>query len=76
VIVAVDASVLVAHLDEREVVLGSDVATQLALLRAQAGLKLPDCCVLLAARDAPAQSVATFDERHAKVVRGLGLQVR
>jgi predicted nucleic acid-binding protein len=128
VIVAVDASVLIAHLDERdghhdaatqllldaagcelvaspitvaevlvgparagrlsetqsmldalavrEVALGSDAATQLALVRAQTGLKLPDCCVLLTARDAPAQSVATFDERLAKVVRGLGLHVR
>jgi predicted nucleic acid-binding protein len=60
----------------REVPLGPDAALRLALLRAQTGLKLPDCCVLLAAHDAHAQSVATFDERLAAVAREVGLDVR
>ena len=60
----------------REVALGTDAALRLALLRAQTGLKLPDCCVLLAAADASAQSIATFDDRLAKVARDSGIAVR
>ena len=47
---------------------------RLALLRAETGLKLPDCCVLLAAEQSGA-AVATFDDRLAGAVtrRGLGL---
>lgn len=37
-------------------------AAGLAQLRASTGLKMPDCCVLLAARDADA-TVASFDAR-------------
>ncbi|MBA3991618.1 MAG: type II toxin-antitoxin system VapC family toxin [Actinomycetota bacterium] len=40
----------------------SDTAARLARLRATTGLKMPDCCVLLAAEDAAA-SLATFDNR-------------
>lgn len=40
----------------------SDSAVKLALLRAGAGLKMPDCCVLLAAQTAGAR-VASFDDR-------------
>lgn len=71
-----EAQGLLDALGVREVALGADAALRLALLRAQTGLKLPGCCVLLAAHDAPAQAVATFDERLATVARGIGLRVR
>lgn len=53
-----------------------DAAVQLAGLRAETMLKLPDCCVLLAARTAGADSVATFDGRLAQVVKAQGLRVK
>lgn len=56
-----------------EVPLAPDAAPRLAELRADTNLKLPDCCVLLAARDAPAQAILTFDERLAGVAERLGL---
>jgi len=71
-----EAQAVLDALGVREVALGSDASLRLALLRAQTGLKLPDCCVLLAAHDASAQVLATFDERLAGVARRLGMQVR
>jgi hypothetical protein len=56
-----------------EVPLGVDAASRLAVLRAETGLRLPDCCVLLAAQDAPAASILTFDGRLGAGARGLGL---
>jgi predicted nucleic acid-binding protein len=44
-------------------------------MRAQTGLKLPDCCVLLAAEDEEAQGVASFDDRLAAVVAPMGLRL-
>ncbi len=64
-----------ARLGVDEVTLGEDAAVRLAELRAQTRLKLPDCCVLLAARDAGADMVATFDERLGAAAEGLGLSV-
>lgn len=49
-------------LEIQELAFPSDTAVRLASLRAGTGLRLPDCCVLLAAEDAQA-SVATFDDR-------------
>ena len=49
-----------------------DEPVELARLRAKTGLKLPDCCVLVAALQLKA-SVATFDERLARAARELGL---
>lgn len=46
-----------------EIPLPTDASTRLAELRARSGLKLPDCCVILAAETAPADAVLTFDER-------------
>ncbi len=43
----------------------ADTAVRLAQLRASTGLRMPDCCVLLAAEDAGA-SVASFDDRLAQ----------
>lgn len=56
----------------REVQLPEDVAVRLAGLRASTGLKMPDCCVVLAAETVRADSVATFDERLARAARPHG----
>lgn len=52
-----------------------NAATRLAELRATTGLRMPDCCVLLAAESTQAQ-LATFDERLAASAVKLGLTVR
>jgi predicted nucleic acid-binding protein len=54
-----------------------DTAVRLAHLRVSTGLKMPDCCVLLAAEDHHA-TVASFDERltQAAKLRGLDVLVR
>ncbi|MEB3070472.1 type II toxin-antitoxin system VapC family toxin [[Mycobacterium] vasticus] len=52
-----------------------DAAVRLVRLRADSGLKMPDCCVLLAAETAGAETVATFDARLAKAARERGLEV-
>lgn len=49
-----------------EIPLPRDAAVQLALLRVESGLKMPDCCVLLAAINSNG-AVATFDSRLATV---------
>ncbi len=36
---------------------------RLATLRAGTGLKMPDCCVLLAVQESAAKALVTFDER-------------
>jgi len=53
----------------------ADAAPRLARLRVGTGLRLPDCCVLLAAQDAAAAGVATFDARLAEQAARLGLGV-
>jgi predicted nucleic acid-binding protein len=60
----------------QEVPLGPDAAGRLAALRVSTRLKLPDCCVLLAAEDVGAREIATFDDRLAAVARARGLAVR
>jgi predicted nucleic acid-binding protein len=50
------------------------IPVRLALLRAETGLKLPDCCVLLAAEQSGA-AVATFDDRLAGAVTRRGLRL-
>lgn len=59
-----------------EVPLGPDTSTRLAVLRAETQLKLPDCCVLLAAQDASAGQVLTFDDRLAAAAARMGLAER
>jgi len=49
-----------------------DAPSRLAALRADTGMRLPDCCVLLAAQDARAGAIATFDDRLARAARDLG----
>ena len=63
------------RLEITEVPLGDQAAPHLAQLRANTRLKLPDCCVLLAAQDAGADTIATFDDRLAEAARALGLAV-
>lgn len=46
----------------------------LAELRASTGLKLPDCCVLVAARSG-GLPLATFDDRLAAAAKSMGLVV-
>lgn len=60
----------------QEVSLGSDASARLAVLRAETGLRLPDCCVLLAADEAGAESIASFDAKLASSARRLGRTVR
>ena len=50
----------------------ADAAVRLALLRAITGLRMPDCCVLMAAHQAEAR-VAIFDRRLARAVQERGL---
>jgi predicted nucleic acid-binding protein len=55
-------------IDDLEVIavpFADNAPTRLAVLRATTGLRMPDCCVLLAAESAHAQPAA-FDDRSAK----------
>jgi predicted nucleic acid-binding protein len=61
-------------LEVQELSFPADTALRLAELRAATGLKMPDCCVLLAAADAAA-SVASFDERLAQTAEMRNLAV-
>jgi predicted nucleic acid-binding protein len=58
-----DARAAIAALEIQEISLAPGAAGDLATLRAETGLELPDCCVLLAARSAGASGVLTFDDR-------------
>lgn len=55
-----DAEAVLQHLRVAELTLGENAAGRLAQLRAEVGLKMPDCCVLLAAQE-HAGIVASFD---------------
>lgn len=57
-----------------ELALAPGAPERLAQLRAKTGLKLPDCCVLLAAQDHDG-AVASFDSGLARSARDLGLAV-
>ena len=66
------ASVVLRQLGVTAVALDTDAPARLATLRAITGLKLPDCCVLLAAEQAGA-AVLTLDDRVAAAARERGL---
>ena len=68
------ARAAVAELEVEEIPLGEQAPLRLAALRAESGLKMPDCCVLLAAQDAAAEAVLTFDDALAREVERLGLR--
>jgi hypothetical protein len=55
--------------------LGEDAPVRLASLRAGTSLKLPGCCVLLAAEQPGGATVATFDDRLGAAARKLGFRV-
>ena len=59
-------------LDIGEVPFPPDTSVRLARLRAETGLRLPDCCVLLAGQDAAAR-IAAFDDRLVLAAEALGL---
>jgi predicted nucleic acid-binding protein len=61
-------------LEVQELNFPADTAIRLAQLRVTTGLKMPDCCVLLAAEEAAA-SVASFDERLAQAAAMRNLPV-
>jgi predicted nucleic acid-binding protein len=61
-------------LEVAELPLPPNAAERLAALRAETSLKLPDCCVLLAAETASG-GVLTFDERLARSAAERGLAV-
>lgn len=66
------ARAMITDLRIEAVPIGADAPERLARLRADSGLKLPDCCVLLAAEDVQAHAVLTFDDRLARSARAAG----
>lgn len=68
------AQTVLRELEVDELPFPRDTAVRLAQLRASTGLKMPDCCVLLAAEDAGA-AVASFDDRLAHTAEDRNLTV-
>ncbi len=66
---------LLRQLDVASVALDGDAPARLAAMRAGTNLKLPDCCVLLAAEQTHG-AVATFDDRLANTATEHGFVVR
>jgi predicted nucleic acid-binding protein len=64
-----------AQLDVRTVPMEADAPIRLAMLRAETRLKLPDCCVLLAAEQVSHAQIATFDDQLHAVARQRGFAV-
>ena len=62
----------IEELEVVEIPLPPGAATRLARLRAETGLRLPDCCVLLAAQIGEAQFLLTFDDRLRREAQRLG----
>lgn len=58
-----EAQAALRSLELTEVGLGAGAAERLAALRVRTGLKLPDCCVLLAAESSSAEAVLTLDDQ-------------
>ncbi len=72
----VDQGAALLHdLDVTSVPLLEDAPPRLAMLRAATGLKMPDCCVLLAAEQTHS-ALATFDDRLASAAVERGCAVR
>jgi predicted nucleic acid-binding protein len=69
------ATTFLRELDIHRIPLDAYMSEPLAQVRADTNLKLPDCCVILAAEQAQADSVATFDDQLAKAARDRGLTV-
>jgi predicted nucleic acid-binding protein len=71
----VEARDAIAELGVAEVPLGDNAAARLAALRAETTLRMPDCCVLLAANDAQAEAIVTFDDRLARAAEQRRIRV-
>jgi predicted nucleic acid-binding protein len=61
------------QLGVKELTLGRNASGRLAAMRAEVGLKMPDCCVLVAAQE-QAGGVASFDLDLLAAARKLGLE--
>ena len=68
-------SAVLQELNVTSVPLLDDAPVRLAILRVGTGLKMPDCCVLLAAEQTHG-ALATFDDRLADAATKRGLAVR
>jgi predicted nucleic acid-binding protein len=68
-----DAQTALERLGVQELTLGENVPGRLAKLRAEINLKMPDCCVLLAAQE-HIGIVASFDSNLLTAARKLKLQ--
>lgn len=64
-----------AQLDVRPIPMETDAPVRLAMLRAETGLNLPDCCVLLAAEQVGDAQIATFGDQLYAVARQRGFAV-
>ncbi|HEY7225559.1 MAG TPA: type II toxin-antitoxin system VapC family toxin [Micromonosporaceae bacterium] len=67
------AKAMLAGMEIEEISVGAGSAERLARLRAETGLRLPECCVLLAAQIVQADGVLTFDERLDRRAQQLGI---
>jgi predicted nucleic acid-binding protein len=68
-----DAEAALRRLGVEELALGENTPSRLARLRAEVGLKMPDCCVLLTAQE-HAGAVASFDSDLRAGAQKLGLK--
>jgi len=68
-----DAQAALNRLGVRELAFGDEASSRLARLRADLGVKLPDCCVLLVAHE-HAGAVASFDAAVIRAAHELGLR--
>lgn len=59
---------ILQDLEVQELPFGGDAAVRLAQLRVETGLRMPDCCVLLAA-ETTGRRLASFDERLVKAAQ-------
>jgi predicted nucleic acid-binding protein len=69
-----DARQALEKLTVRELPFAHNASSRLAISRAETGLKLPDCCVLLAAED-HAGGIASFDRNLCQRAQGLDIPV-
>jgi predicted nucleic acid-binding protein len=69
-----DAEAALVGLDVQELPLGGGAPGRMAEMRADFGLKMPDCCVLLAAQNNEA-ALATFDAELLSAAEKLGVEV-
>lgn len=63
-----EVSAVLDELDVRELPFPAGAGAALARLRSETGLKMPDCCVLLAVDQAGAR-LASFDDRLGRIAR-------